>query len=354
MALFQEKGFEVHAIGSNSMGRKDELIELGIICHDIEFDKTPFSSKNRSTIKELNWLFENIYFDLIHVHTPIAAFITRYVASKKKQGKILYTAHGFHFFAGAPVKNWLFYYTAEKIAVKWTDGLVVMNKEDFQLAKKLGYQENENVFKVHGVGVDLSEFKTNAVSEEVDIRQELDLDKDTLIISCIAELSARKNHEFLLQNWKAIIEKYPNVHVVFAGNGKAENKINTIIEQQGLKNVHVLGFRGDVPKLIASSDIVTLLSKHEGLPRCLMEAMACGKTIITSNVRGSTDLVEHGKSGMTVELNDNENLVKSFIKLLGNEQMRIDFGKQGQRKIQDYSLKNVLHEMDTIYSRYLT
>lgn len=353
MKSFQEKGFEVHAIGSNSMGRKNELVEMGIICHDIEFDKFPLSSKNIKAIKELNWLFKNIYFDLIHVHTPTAAFFTRYVASRNKQGKVIYTAHGFHFFTGAPIKNWLFYYPAEKIAVKWTDGLVVMNKEDYKLAKKLGYKKKVNLFEVHGVGVDLKEFKTHTGNTEQTIRQELNLENDTLIVSCIAEFSVQKNHEFLLQNWQAITAKYPNVHLIFAGNGKVENKVKKIIRKKGLENVHLLGFRKDVSKIIASSDIVTLVSKREGLPRCLMEAMACGKIIVASNVRGSRDLVEHGKNGMIVELSDNGHLVKTFIKVLQNKQLRIDYGKKGQRKIQSYSLKNVLKEMDQVYSRYL-
>lgn len=354
MKRFQDQGFEVHAIGNNSMGRKDELVAMGIICHDVEFYRIPLSGKNLKAVKVLNELFEKEYFDLIHVHTPTAAFFTRYVASKHKQGRILYTAHGFHFFKGAPLKNWALFYPAEKYALKWTDGLIVMNTEDFQLAKKLGYKKNENVFKVHGVGVNMSEFNSKRVSGEQCIRDELKLGESELIISCIAELSSRKNQMFLLENWQAITEIVPNAHLLLIGNGVEKSKIKKFIKNQKLQNVYMLGFRHDVSEIISSSDIITLVSKHEGLPKCLMEAMACGKVIVTTNIRGSRDLVEHEKNGLVVELGDNNHLVQSFINLLNSEQLRIDYGDRGQMKIQDYSLKKVIGEMDQVYSRYLS
>ncbi len=353
MKMFHDRGFEVHAIGSNSMGRKDELTAMGIICHDMEFYRIPLSSKNIRALKTLDDLFRHEYFELIHVHTPTAAFFTRYIASKHKQGKIIYTAHGFHFYRGAPLKNWLLYYYAEKLAVRWTDGLIVMNKEDYQLGKKLGYKEKENLFKVHGVGVDLTEFRWDDSKNDSNIRKELGLKDDTLIVSCVAELSARKNQLFLLENWQSVVEKCPNTHLILVGTGRSEREIKEYIEKQTIQNVHLIGFRRDINQIISSSDIVTLVSKHEGLPKCLMEAMACGKIVVTTNVRGSRDLVEHESTGMVVGLDDGASLVQSFVTLLQSEQLRLEYGQNGQRKVQNYSLQVVLQEMDEIYSRYL-
>ncbi len=350
---FQNQGYEVHAIGSNSMGRKDELIEMGVICHDIDFDRIPFSKKNIIALRKLNQLFKQQYFDLIHVHTPTAAFLTRYAASKHKQGKVLYTAHGFHFYEGAPKKNWALFYPAEKMAVKWTDALVVMNDEDYQLGKRLGFQEEKNLFSVHGVGVDLEEFKVQDTSGAKTIRDELGLERDTQIISYIAELSTRKNQMFLLENWQAIIKECPKAHLVFIGEGSDEEKLKRYIKENDLMNVHLLGFRKDVPNIIAASDIVTLVSKHEGLPRCLMEAMAVGKPIIASDVRGSRDLVDDRRTGYLVGLDDEEKLRTRFISLLKDEKARREFGDQARAKIEDYSLTNVLNEMSSIYQRFL-
>lgn len=353
MKWFQNNGYEVHAIGSNSMGRKDELLEMDVICHDVDFDRIPFSKKNIAALRNLDDLFKKECFDLIHVHTPTAAFLTRYAASKHKQGKVLYTAHGFHFYEGASRKNWALFYPAEKLAVKWTDGLVVMNDEDYKLGKRLGFKEEHNLFYVHGVGVDLNEFKANDFESEVDIRSELGLESTSLIVSCIAELSTRKNQLFLLENWKAIVQECPTAHLLFVGNGPDLDKLNTFIDEHEISNVYFLGFRKDVPKIIASSSAVTLLSKHEGLPRCLMEAMAVGKPIIASNVRGSRDLVDDNKTGYLIELNDNEELQKKFIKLLNSDDIRNDFGIKAKEKIEDYSIVKVLDEMAQIYKKYL-
>lgn len=352
MKLFQEKGYEVHAAGSNSLNRKDELLEMGVICHDVDFDRLPFSKKNMRAIKELNALFQHHYFNLIHVHTPTAAFLTRYIASRHHQGKVLYTAHGFHFFKGASRKNWLLFYPVEKMAKRWTDGLLVMNEEDYSLGKRLGFKENENMFHVHGVGVDLNEFQEQS-EETMDLKFELGLGPDTVVISCIAELSPRKNQMFLLENWKTITEQCPHAHLLIIGNGVDSEKIKAYIEENWVINVHLLGHRRDIPSIIASSDIVTLVSKQEGLPRCLMEAMASAKPIITTNVRGSRDLVDNGHGGIVVDLGDHEGLIKSFVTLIQDEQLRFNFGKTGQQKIQHYSLFNVLNEMEAIYSLYV-
>ncbi|MGG1676771.1 glycosyltransferase family 4 protein [Neobacillus sp. NRS-1170] len=352
MQMFQEKGYEVHAAGSNSLNSKDELLEMGIICHDIEFDRSPFSKNNLLAIKKLHHLFQVNYFSLIHVHTPTAAFLTRYVASKHDQGKVLYTAHGFHFFKGASRKNWILFYPAEKMAKRWTDGLLVMNEEDYQLGKRLGFKENDNMFRVHGVGVNLHEFNPRT-EKGMDIKSELGLSSDAVIISCVAELIDRKNQMFLLENWKEVVNCCPNAHLLIIGSGKDFDKINTFIHEQGMINVHLLGHRRDVPKILAVSDIVTLVSKQEGLPRCLMEAMACAKPIITTNIRGSKDLVENGHCGIVVNLGDHEHLRKSFITLINDEQLRTVYGKNGQQRIQNYSLMNVLSEMEDIYSRYI-
>lgn len=354
MKMFQEKGYEVHAACSSSSKRKEELEEIGVICHDVNFRRIPFSRKNMNALKVLNSLFKEYYFDLIHVHTPTAAFLTRYAASKHQQGKILYTAHGFHFFKGASKRNWLFFYTAEKVALRWTDGLIVMNNEDYMLGKKIGFKENENLHYVHGVGVDLDQFNTeDSDRARVGIKKELNLENDAVVVICIAELSARKNQKFLLENWRTILDQCPNAHLIFIGDGGDITKIKEFIFKKKLKHVHLLGYRKDVPYIILASDIVTLVSIHEGLPRCLMEGMASGKPIVTTNVRGSRDLVDHGSSGIVVNLGDKVQLIKRFTTLIKDKQLRVSYGGKGHEKIQEYNLSNVLKEMDEIYSLYL-
>jgi len=351
MKWFQEVGYEVHAIGNDSLGRKYELLEMGVICHDVDFDRSPLSKKNFKAINQLKHLFSSHFFDLIHVHTPTAAFLTRYAAQKHQQGKIVYTAHGFHFFKGGTIKNWLLFYPAEKIATKWTNTLIVMNNEDYSSGEKLGFQKNKNLFNVNGVGVDLTEFVIDNSSEYLKI--ELELNEKAVVIVCIAELSSRKNQIFLLNSWNDIIKQVPNAHLVFVGKGPDEDMLKKFIQKNNLINIHLLGYRKDVPQIIASADIVTLVSKQEGLPRCLMEGMAVGKPIICTDIRGSADLVVDRNTGFVIELDNQKMLSDQMIKLILDEELRKEFGENAKVRIQDYSIDQVMRDMKKIYSNIL-
>lgn len=348
----QDKGYEVHAAANPDHGRKAEIEEMGVICWDISFSRSPYQLSNFKAVRELTKLFQKHYFDLIHVHTPGAAFLVRYTAKKCKQGPVLYTAHGFHFYKGAPIKNWLIYYTAEKLARRWTDGLIVMNKEDYDNGKKLGFKENESLFFTHGVGVSFDQYSVSTDSSSY-VRRQLNILDNDIIITCIAELIERKNHIYLLRNWRKISDNFPNVHCLIVGTGRKETDLKKYVEQNQLKNIHFLGFRKDIPEILSQSDIVTLPSFHEGLPRCIMEAMVSGKPLVVTNVRGSRDLVKHRVNGFVVDLEDDQSLIESFVKLINDKKLREQMGQASLNEVQPYSLTNVLHEMQRIYSRFI-
>jgi glycosyltransferase involved in cell wall biosynthesis len=350
--LLQDKGYEVHAAANPDHGRKEEIEEMGVVCWDVPFSRSPYDLANFRAIKELKKLFHTHSFDFIHVHTPVASFLVRYMAKQCKQGPVLYTAHGFHFYKGAPILNWLVYYTAEKLAGRWTDGLIVMNEEDYIYGEKLGFKRNESLFFVHGVGVPLDQYSVDASSRYY-IRQQLNIPDDDIVITCIAELIERKNHMYLLRNWKKILGYFSNVHLLIVGKGRKEEDLKKYVEQNGLENVHFIGFRRDIPEILSQSDIVTLLSLHEGLPRCVMEAMACKKPLVVTGVRGSRDLVEHGINGFVVDLDDDRALVDSFVRLINDKELREQMGQASFERIQPYSLDHVIAEMEEIYSRYL-
>ncbi|GLH64125.1 glycosyltransferase family 4 protein [Parageobacillus sp. G301] len=350
--LLQDKGYEVHAAANPDHGRKEEIEEMGVICWDIPFSRSPYQLSNFKAMIELKNLFQKHYFDLIHVHTPVASFLVRYTAKKYKQGPVLYTAHGFHFYKGAPIQNWLIYYTAEKLARRWTDGLIVMNKEDYDNGTKLGFKENESLFFTHGVGVSFDQYSVSTDSSGY-IRQQLNIADNDIVITYIAELIERKNHIYLLRNWENILNNYSNVHCLIVGTGRREEDLKKYVEQNQLKNIHFLGFRKDIPEILSQSDIVTLLSFHEGLPRCIMEAMVSGKPLVVTNVRGSRDLVKHGVNGFVVDLEDDQSLVESFAKLINDKNLREQMGKSSFKEIQSYNLANVLNEMQEIYSHFI-
>lgn len=352
MRLLEDKGYEVHAAASAAEGRKEEVEAIGVKCWDIPFARSPYSPKNLRAFQELKRLLEAHHFALVHVHTPVAAFLGRYLAKATGQGPVLYTAHGFHFYKGAPLRNWLIYYTAERLAARWTDGLIVMNGEDFDNARRLGFEPDKNLFYVHGVGVDLTHYSPLASPKEY-IRLELSLSPTGVVVTCAAEMIPRKNHMLLLNAWKILSARCSDCYLLLMGTGELLSVLQEKVKEEQIPRVYFLGYRRDVPQILRESDIVTLTSKHEGLPRCIMEAMAAGKPVVATDVRGSRDLVEHGKTGFLVELGDVEGLVSALETLIKNEGLRKSMGKAGLEKIKDYSLDRVLCEMEAIYKRYL-
>ncbi|AEG15310.1 glycosyl transferase group 1 [Desulfofundulus kuznetsovii DSM 6115] len=352
MKLLQEKGYEVYAAASSAEGHKEDVEAEGVTCWEVPFTRSPYGSANVLAYRRLRALLKEHRFDLIHVHTPVAAFLGRYLAKTTHQGPVLYTAHGFHFYKGAPRRNWLIYYNAERLAAPWTDGLIVMNGEDFDNARRLGFEAGKNLFYVHGVGVDLSKFST-PVAEKGSVRATLGIDSDDVVITCVAELNDNKNQAFLIDAWRKFIRRYGHGHLLLVGTGEKMVVLQQRVEQERIPRVHFLGYRSDVPQILRETDIVTLVSKREGLPKSIMEAMAAGKPVVATNVRGNRDLVEHGKTGLLVELGDVDGLAAAIEKLVSNPEQRAAMGAAGREKIKEYSLEKVLAEMAAIYNRYL-
>jgi len=352
MKLLQAKGYEVHAAASPAAGRKAEVAAAGVKCWEVPFARSPYHPGNLAAYRALKALLTRERFTLIHVHTPVAAFLGRYLAKTSRQGPVIYTAHGFHFYRGAPLINWLVYYPAERLAARWTDGLVVMNAEDLASARRLGFKPGENLFLVHGVGVDLEHYCSPPDSQG-NLRSELGLGKDAVLFICVAELNENKNHAFLLAAWAELALANPKAHLLLVGDGELGPLLATRTETARIPRVHFLGFRTDVPGILQQSDVVILVSKREGLPRSILEAMAAGKPVVATNVRGSRDLVEDGVTGFRVQLGDKAALKDALANLLADRALRERMGRTCQDKVGQYSLERVLAEMGAVYACYL-
>lgn len=352
MKLLREWGYEVHAAASPVHGRKVDVEAAGVICHDIPFVRSPIRPQNVVAYRKLRQLLGQQRFDLIHVHTPIAAWLGRLAAKKNHQGVVLYTAHGFHFYKGAPLFYWLFYYPAERLAARWTDGLIVVNSEDFDRAKRLGFKEGEDLFFVHGVGVDLTKFAKPLAKGDW-VRKQLGLDEKDVVVTCIAEFTRTKNHAFLLTAWQEVVKQAPHAHLLLVGEGRLRGSVERKIATGGIPNVRLLGFRNDIPQLLHATDIFVLPSKREGLPRSVMEAMAAGKPVVATDVRGNRDLVEHGVTGFLVKLGDVDGFIWAILRLIRDPDLREQMGQAGIERIKAYSLDRVIQEMSEIYARYL-
>jgi len=287
------------------------------------------------------------------VHTPVAAFVTRLACQRTNTHPVLYTAHGFHFYKGAPLKNWLLYYNMEKLAAHWTDGLITINEEDYKAAQKFKLRKNGKVFFVPGVGVDIANLEQRIASiDRSEKRKELGLSVDTAVAITVGELNANKNH---IQALKALSKLTKlNFHYIIVGNGESEQELKKAVNELMLQNkVSFLGFRRDVPELLAASDVFILTSRREGLPKAVLEAMAAGLPIIATDVRGNRDLVKNGENGYLLPLDDVEQTAIAIERLIDSEDLRRSMGEKSKELVKQYDLKNIIPQMEEIYDLFL-
>lgn len=352
MKLLQGKDYEVH-IATKLGNRQQEFDEIGVIKHNVDFSRSPYSPKVFKSLEQMEKMLKEIRFSLVHVHTPVAAFVTRLACQRTNTHPVLYTAHGFHFYKGAPLKNWLLYYNMEKLAAHWTDGLITINEEDYKAAQKFKLRKNGKMFFVPGVGVDVVSLEQRIASiDRSEKRKELGLSADAAVIITVGELNANKNHIQVLEALSKLNKT--NFHYLIVGNGEDEQKLQKAVNELLLRDkVSFLGFRRDVPELLTASDVFILTSRREGLPKAVMEAMAVGLPIIATDVRGNRDLVKSGENGYLVPLGNAEQTAIAIERLIDSEDLRRSMGGKSKELVKQYDLQNILKEMEKIYDNIL-
>lgn len=314
--------------------------ELGCKIHIFPFSRSPFSKCNLIAYKQLKALVEKEHYDIVHCHTPNAAMITRLACRNvRKQGtKVFYTAHGFHFFKGAPLKNWLMYYPVEKICAHLTDVLITINHEDFELAKKKMHAKK--VCYVPGVGIDLSKIQS-VECDRAEVRKSMGVPEDCVLLLSIGELNVNKNHQVVVKALAKLNNK--NVHYAIAGLGDQKDNLLSLAKNLGVESqFHLLGYRTDALKLYKAADVFVFPSFREGLSVSMMEAMASGLPIVCSKIRGNVDLVEDGVGGFHFEPTDEKKLCCFLKELVLNGNARSQKGLENKDVIKKFGKEHVL------------
>ena len=344
---FKKNGYEVHVAARNDYDNKDEcIIPFCDRFHDLPFERSPIRKNNLQVYKYLKNIIDTEQYEIIHCHTPMGGAIGRLAArsARKKGTKVIYTAHGFHFFKGAPLVNWLAYYPAERWLAKYTDVLITINTEDYEIAKKFKVNRIEYV---PGVGIDTDKFKNIEVNR-TEKRESLGVSEDDFMIISVGELNKNKNHQVIIR----AIAKLRNekIKYVLCGQGPLETELRELAKELDVENqVKFLGFRKDVPDLMKVADLFAFPSYREGLSLSLMEAMASGLPVVCSEIRGNTDLIEDGKGGYLVEPSDVEGFAKYIKELIEDSRLKSEFGDFNHKKIENYSIENVMKEVENIY-----
>lgn len=343
-----DEGYKVDVACSIEIEIDDSLLEYPVQVYDINFSRNPLSLNNITGYKKIRELIKKNKYDMVHVHTPIASFITR-MAIRNFNLKVIYTAHGFHFYQGAPLLNWIIYYPLEKLAARWTDRIITINTEDFNRAKLFKLRNNGDVNLTHGVGIDEKSYELKNFNI-CQYRSKVGLDKNDFIILILAEINSNKNHIQVIEAVKLLRYKYKNIKVICAGDGPLQAELEQrVIEYRLEKEIIFLGFRRDVKELIAISNIVGLFSKREGLGKCILEAMIIGCPVLATNTRGPRELIENNKNGFLVEVNDYIKTAEAIEKLYLDESLTDEFIYMQQVNVQKYFMNNVLKELMCFY-----
>lgn len=331
--ILKELGYEI-VIATNLNNYKGELDDLNINLVHIPFQRNPFSINNIVAYKELNKFLKKEKIDLIHCHTPIGGVVGRIVGHRNNIKNIIYTAHGFHFFKGAPLINWLLFYPIEKYLSKYTDILITINKEDYNRAKTFYAKKVEYV---PGVGLDTEKIK-NIVVDKKKKREELGLNEKNIVLLSVGELNKNKNHSTVIKALSKINNS--NIYYLICGQGSLKKDLLKLIKKLKLENnVKLLGFRKDIYEICKMADIFIFPSKREGLSVALMEAICCNLSIICSNIRGNNDLIENEKNGYLV--NDLEEYIEKINCLINNKKISLEKQLFNEELIKKIDIKNI-------------
>lgn len=354
--LLHELGYEVTLAAnfekedSNSKERvqsfKDKMQESYEI-NQIDFTRKLANVKgNVKSYKQVKKLAEKD-FSLVHCHSPICAAMTRLAFRRKRKSgtKVIYTAHGFHFYKGAPLKNWLLFFPVEWLCSLWTDVLITINKEDYTFAKR--YMKAKKVEYVPGVGIELEKFQYMNMSRATK-RKTLGLNSEDIMLLSVGELSKRKNQEMIINALEQIEDS--KVKYFICGIGSLETKLKEMLEKFHLEErVYFLGYRNDIGELCQAADIFVFPSLQEGLPVAVMEAMASGLPVICSKIRGNTDLVVEGKGGFLCKVDSRDDFIRAIKKMCEDKRLIIKAGEFNKVRIKKFSCSNVAKKMEQIY-----
>lgn len=349
LLLMKELGYEVHIAGDFSQYQGD-INEIPAIVKQIDLDRNPFKIQNIKAFIQMTSLMKMEKYDFIHCNTPVGGMLGRMCAYFSGTKNVLYQAHGFHFYKGAPKLHNFIYRNIEKFLARFTDNLITINKEDYEAAQKFKLRKNGKVYYVPGVGVNIDRYKNINIDRNTK-RNELGIKENNYLIIMIGDLVPNKNYEVAIN---AIANsKLDNLECIICGVGNYENKLRELVNNLGIEDrIHFLGFRHDVIELLKTSDIFLFTSKREGLSRALMEAMSCETGIIASNIRGNTDLIDE-KGGFLIEYNDINGFSNAIDLLLEDKNLNQSIKKYNLNKVNQFSLDNVKKEMKNIYMEVL-
>lgn len=353
---FRNRGWQIDAM-ANGISGCDECVKTFNRVWEIEWSRNPLNPRNfMQSPRLLQELVDREKYDLVHVHTPVAAFITRYALrglDSSVRPKVIYTAHGFHFYQGGPLFQNSIFLGLEKIAGNWTDYLVVINREDENMARRYGIVKKDRLIYIPGIGVDTKRYRPEAVpeTEVMRVREKMGITSTMPMFLMVAEFNHGKRHRDALTAFARLGR--PQVHLAFAGSGPLMEPMRQLAADLGISDrVQFLGFRSDVPTLIRASVATLLTSEREGLPRSVMESLCLGVPVIGTDIRGVRELLGEGRN-LLVKVGDIEGLAQAMAWVLDHPKEALAMGLQGRNRMKSYDINHIISLHEMLYNKAL-
>lgn len=345
-----EHGFQVD-IGCSEVGGRMEDVREAVAgfagnVYPLRLERSPFSPANRRGYSDLRRLLKKEHYDIIWTNEPVMGVMTRLAArsSRKKGTKVVYMCHGFHFYQGAPLPSWLIYYPIERLMSRHCDAIVTINHEDEARARTF---HCPRVAHIHGIGVDTERLRPQA--ERSDIRRELGLTPEDLLILSVGELNENKNHQVILRALAQL--KDDHIHYVLCGRGDRLAHLQRLSRELDLEeHTHFLGYRKDVVDICAQADIFVHPSYREGLPLAVMEAMGSGLPVVCSRIRGNTDLIDDSTGGILCDAMDSAEFANAIQTLKSDPPLRRRCGQRNREAVKPFCLDSVKDEVLAFFS----
>lgn len=319
----------------------------GCRIYPLSCTRSPFSLNSLRTVREIRTIVSQGHYDIVHCHTPVASACTRIAcrALRKKGLRVIYTSHGFHFYKGAPLKNWLLYYPIEKLCAGFTDVLITINREDLQMAKRLGAKQT---LQLPGVGINVEKFRNATVDVEAR-RAELGIPKDAFVLISAGELNRNKNQQVVIRAIELLND--PEIYYLIAGIGPEKSHLAALAAQAGLSSrVLLLGFRSDLPELYKCADAVVFPSVREGLGLVSVEGMAAGLPVICADNRGTREYSAlYREEGLVCPAEDAGAFARAILRLKQEPELRARLQRRGPEIAEAFSVDKVISLMEEIY-----
>ncbi|GAB4268955.1 MAG: glycosyltransferase family 4 protein [Candidatus Rifleibacteriota bacterium] len=348
----KKEGYEIH------IAAKDDGYEVPFVdrCYSLPIERSPIAPGNFRACTQLENIIAAENYSLISCHTPVGGVIARIAARKSRirnKTRLVYIAHGFHFFRNAPLINWLLYFPIEYFLARYADAVVTINSEDFNFAGKLSCFRNKLHF-INGIGLNSERFDPDMGLEKSLLRRKFEFSTEDFVLICIGDFTRDKNQEFIVDNMPELVQIIPELRIVFLGEGHTLEYIRQKAERTNIADkIWFAGQRHDVPEMIAMADVGVSASLREGLPVSALEIMQMEKPLVAPDIRGYRDIIKSGKNGILFPPGDRKTFISNISALYRDEKLRREIGAAAKESLDKFKLNNILPNLMNIYQKYL-